>query len=57
MKKAEGGPADTLRPDYRRSDFGPLVRGKYVSRLALRTEHRVYAPRTEHCALRTALTH
>lgn len=33
MKKAKGGSADTLRREYKRSDFGTLVRGKYVSRL------------------------
>jgi hypothetical protein len=26
-------PADDLRPKYKRSDFGELVRGKYVDRL------------------------
>ena len=33
MKKAKTLAADELRPEYRRSDFGPLVRGKYIDRL------------------------
>lgn len=32
MKKAELE-KDDLRPDYRREDFGPMVRGKYAARL------------------------
>jgi hypothetical protein len=33
MKKAKKRPAGELRPDYKRSDFGALVRGKYIERL------------------------
>ena len=33
MKKAKPPSEDDLRPDYKRSDFGRLVRGKYVERL------------------------
>ena len=33
MKKAKGVAEDALRPEYKRSDFGTLVRGKYVARL------------------------
>jgi hypothetical protein len=33
MKKAKRGAADALRPEYKRSEFGALVRGKYVARL------------------------
>jgi len=33
MKKAKKLTADDLRPEYKRSDFGTLVRGKYVERL------------------------
>jgi hypothetical protein len=33
MKKARTRAADELRPEYRRSDFRALVRGKYVERL------------------------
>jgi hypothetical protein len=32
MKKAKK-PADELRPEYKRSDFGAMVRGKYIDRL------------------------
>lgn len=34
MKKAESEGADEMRPEYKRSDFGALVRGKYATRLA-----------------------
>lgn len=34
MKKAKGRAADELRPEYKRSDFGELVRGKYAARIA-----------------------
>ena len=33
MKKDKPLAEDDLRPEYRRSDFGELVRGKYVERL------------------------
>ena len=33
MKKDKSLVEDDLRPEYRRSDFGELVRGKYVERL------------------------
>ena len=33
MKKAKPAAGDELRPEYKRSDFGQLVRGKYVERL------------------------
>jgi hypothetical protein len=33
MKKDNLEPEDDLRPEYKRSDFGELVRGKYVERL------------------------
>jgi hypothetical protein len=33
MKKPKGVAGDALRPEYKRSDFGTLVRGKYVARL------------------------
>ena len=32
MKKADMV-NDDLRPEYRREDFGPMVRGKYAARL------------------------
>jgi len=33
MKKVKSGAADDLRPEYKREDFGVLVRGKYAARL------------------------
>jgi hypothetical protein len=33
MRKAKKAAADELRPEYRRADFGALIRGKYVDRL------------------------
>ena len=33
MKKAKSELNDWLRPEYKRSDFGKLVRGKYASRI------------------------
>jgi hypothetical protein len=33
MKKAKTEAVDELRPEYKRSDFGVIVRGKYASRL------------------------
>jgi len=33
MKKASRKPTGDLRPEYKRSDFGTLVRGKYAQRL------------------------
>ena len=33
MRKAKTLAADELRSEYKRSDFGTLVRGKYVGRL------------------------
>ena len=32
MKKVDTV-SDELRPEYRREDFGPLVRGKYAARM------------------------
>lgn len=34
MRKADPKAVDELRPEYERSDFGTLVRGKYASRIA-----------------------
>jgi hypothetical protein len=34
MKKARGRPSDALRVEYKRSDFGEVVRGKYAPRVA-----------------------
>jgi hypothetical protein len=33
MKKPKKVTSDELRPEYERSEFGALVRGKYVERL------------------------
>ena len=33
MRKAKKSAADELRSEYKHSDFGALVRGKYVQRL------------------------
>lgn len=44
MKKASRKPADELRPEYKRSDFGTLVRGKYAARLAEQTNVVVLDP-------------
>jgi len=33
MKKVKKAAADTLRTEYKRSEFGALVRGKYAARL------------------------
>ena len=33
MRKASRKSTDELRPEYKRSDFGLLVRGKYAQRI------------------------
>lgn len=33
MKKVKSELADELRPEYTRSDFGKIVRGKYANRI------------------------
>jgi hypothetical protein len=37
MKKAKPTKRDELRPEYKRSDFGKMVRGKYANRIAAAT--------------------
>jgi len=37
MKKAKPIPGDELREEYKRSDFGKMVRGKYAARFAKET--------------------
>lgn len=37
MKKASRKPSDDLRPEYKRSDFTSLVRGKYAARVSQTT--------------------
>lgn len=34
MKKANRKSTDELRPEYKRSDFGVLIRGKYAARVS-----------------------
>ena len=45
MKKDDVGFDDELRPEYKRSDFGELVRGKYVERLKQGSNIVVLEPR------------
>jgi hypothetical protein len=44
MRKAKKSAVDEIRPEYMRSDFGALVRGKYVERLQTRSNVVVLAP-------------
>ena len=44
MKKASRKPTDELRPEYKRSDFGTLVRGKYAQRVIAATNVVVLDP-------------
>ena len=44
MRKTKSIAADELRSEYKRSDFGPLVRGKYVERLRVSSNVVVIAP-------------
>ncbi len=44
MKKAKTKPVDELRPEYKRSDFGTLERGKYAVRAATETNVVVLDP-------------
>ena len=44
MKRDEGKPSDDMRPEYTRSDFGALVRGKYA-RLLRKRKASVRTPR------------
>jgi len=37
MRKARKRAVDELRPEYKRSDFGVLVRGKYIKQLRERS--------------------
>lgn len=37
MKKVSRKAPDELRSEYKRADFGKLVRGKYTTRLAAET--------------------
>jgi hypothetical protein len=44
MKKPNKRDVDELRSEYKRSDFGELVRGKYVERLKTRSNVVVLDP-------------
>ena len=44
MKKASRKPTDELRREYKRSDFGRLVRGKYARRIGETTNVVVLEP-------------
>ena len=44
MKKANRKVTDELRSEYKRSDFGNLVRGKYAARVAAETNIVVLEP-------------
>ena len=44
MKRANRKSADELRPEYKRSDFGTLIRGKYAVRAARATNVVVLEP-------------
>ncbi|HEX6901728.1 MAG TPA: hypothetical protein VF789_18540 [Thermoanaerobaculia bacterium] len=45
MKKVKPKAADELRPEYQRSDFGTMVRGKYAARIAAETNIVVLEPK------------
>ena len=44
MKKADQKNTDELRPEYKRSDFGQLIRGKYAARLSEETNVVILEP-------------
>src|SRR5207245_3270033 len=44
MRKAGRKPSDSLRPEYKRADFGRLARGKYARRIAEATNVVVLDP-------------
>ena len=48
MKKAKAKATDELRAEYKRSDLGELVRGKYASRIAASCNIVVLEPQVAH---------
>jgi len=44
MKKVSRKPSDELRPEYKRSDFTSLIRGKYAERVSQATNVVVLEP-------------
>ena len=56
MRKASRKTVDELRAEYKRSDFGPLVRGKYAL-IDIRTEKLFLAESPEDAYRRAAAEH
>ena len=50
MRKAKPKEADELRPEYQRSDFDTLVRGKYADRIKSESNVVVLEPTAESAA-------
>ncbi len=48
MKKVSRKSSDELRPEYKRSDFTSLVRGKYAARVSQATNVVVLEPQMAH---------
>lgn len=44
MKRVESAPNDWSRPEYKRSDLGKMVRGKYARRISASTNVIVVDP-------------
>lgn len=44
MKKTKSKASDELRTEYKKSDFGKLVRGKYAARVTVETNIIVLEP-------------
>ena len=44
MKKVKSEANDWLRPEYKRADLGPIVRGKYARRMATESNVVVIEP-------------
>ncbi len=44
MKKVKSEMADELRPEYKRSDFGEIVRGKFANRIKAETNVALLEP-------------
>ena len=44
MKKVKSEANDWLRPEYRRSDLGPIMRGKYARRMGAKSNVVVIEP-------------
>jgi hypothetical protein len=44
MKQAKSAASDELRPEYKRENLGPMVRGKYAARLKVASNIVVLSP-------------